>query len=44
MEIPRCEEQHTRAPLRIRRRTIKNSPDNSPSEKVKGVLTELRGG
>jgi hypothetical protein len=32
VEIPRCEERHTRAPLGIRRRTTKNSPDSSPSE------------
>jgi hypothetical protein len=27
MEIPRCEEQHIRAPLKTRQRTIKNSPE-----------------
>lgn len=32
MEILCCEEWHSRVPLRIRRWTIKNSPDNSPSE------------
>jgi hypothetical protein len=31
-KIPRCEESHTRAPLEIRQQTIKNGPDNSPSE------------
>jgi hypothetical protein len=32
MGIPGCEEWRTRAPLDDRRRTIKNSPDNCPSE------------
>jgi hypothetical protein len=32
MGIPRCEERYTRASLGIRRRTIKNRPENSPSE------------
>jgi hypothetical protein len=32
MQIPRCEEWHTRVPLRISGRTIKNNPANSPSE------------
>jgi hypothetical protein len=32
MEITRCEERQTRAPLEIRRRTIKSSPNNSLSE------------
>jgi hypothetical protein len=30
-KIPLCEERHIRAPLGIRRRTIKNSSDGSPS-------------
>jgi hypothetical protein len=32
LEISRCEEWHTKAPLGIRRRPIKNSSNSSPSE------------
>jgi hypothetical protein len=32
VEIPRCEEWYSRAPLEILRRKIKNNPDSSPSE------------
>jgi hypothetical protein len=34
MEFPCCEEWHTEAPLENSRQTIKNSPDNSPSEQT----------
>jgi hypothetical protein len=32
MEIPHCEERHTKASLGIHQQTIKNSCDYSPSE------------
>jgi hypothetical protein len=44
MEIPRCEERHTRAPLEIRRRTMKRAQIIHPRSRVNDVLTELHGG
>jgi hypothetical protein len=38
IEISHCEEWLTRAPLRIRQQMIKDSPDNSPKNRVNYML------